>query len=634
MKTSQKPTDSTPRTTTTSNGVVVFDLEADALLKDLTRIHCISLSIDGGAPQLYTNRRDREMPSSCEAWAGYLEDALGILSNAELLVGHNIIGYDLPALDKLYGFHWDTDRVYDTILASRIIYGDQLQNHSLEAWGYRLNVLKGTFKEQAEEPEKVWDVMTPEMGAYCNQDVRVSLKLYRKLLTRPIADTCWEMEKKVARIISEQERFGVYLDQERALGLYTELSKAYQTQADHVRQMFGDQVQPNGTMGGLRIPKRPNKTRGIIKGDPSDPKRLGWYTNIKVVEFNPNSRQQIARALEVKYGWQPKKFTPSGQPQVDEKILSALPYPEAKDLAWLLLLKKTMGQVHDGDNGWLKVVDPETSRIYGRVNTNGAVTGRMTHSKPNLAQIPSTHHKADGSVAWGAEGKFGADCRACFTATPGTGRVIVGCDASGLELRMLAHYMAFYDRGAYAREVLEGDIHSANQRAAGLATRDQAKTFIYGFLYGAGVAKIGQIVGKGPAAGKRLQQKFLANTPALKALREAVGTKARRDKCVKGLDGRILRIRHQHAALNTLLQGAGACVMKMALVILSETSDPERYDFILNVHDEFQAEVDEDYAEEFGRLAVEAIRDAGKRLNLRCPLDGEYKIGQSWQETH
>lgn len=148
------------------------------------------------------------------------------------------------------------------------------------------------------------------------------------------------------------------------------------------------------------------------------------------------------------------------------------------------------------------------------------------------------------------------------------------------------------------------------------------------------MAKIGQIVGKGPAAGTRLQQKFLANTPALKALREAVGTKARRDKCVKGLDGRILRIRHQHAALNTLLQGAGACVMKMALVILAETADPERYDFILNVHDEFQAEVDEDYAEEFGRLAVEAIREAGKRLNLRCPLDGEYKIGQSWQETH
>ena len=616
---------------------VSFDLEADGLLDTITRIHCISLSIDGGTPKLYTNRRDREMPSQCEGWSGYLEDALVVLSQADLLIGHNIIGYDLPALEKLLGFKWDTESVYDTILASRIIYGDTIQNHSLEAWGYRLRVLKGTFKQDAEDQEKVWDLMTPEMGSYCNQDVLVTNAVFKELRKKVLDDRCWTMEKKVARIISEQERFGVYLDQEKALGLYTDLAKSYHTQANHVRSMFKPIVKPKPK--GLTVYKRPNKTRGIIAGDPSDPHKLGHCTKIEVVEFNPNSRQHIEKALRLKYGWQPKKFTPSGQAQIDEKVLGSLPYPEASDLSWLLLLKKTMGQVHDGKNGWLKVVDPVTSRIHGRVNTNGAVTGRMTHSKPNLAQIPATHHypkghQKAGEVAWGADGKFGADCRSCFRATPNTDRVIVGCDASGLELRMLGHYMAFYDGGAYVKEVLEGDIHSANQAAAGLTTRDQAKTFIYAFLYGAGDGKIGSIVGGSFAQGKRLKQKFLKNTPALNALRNAVGAKAKKHKHLVGLDGRILRVRHQHAALNTLLQGAGACVMKKALVLLSEVADSTKYDFILNVHDEFQAEVDRDYAEEFGRLAVWSIQEAGRQLGLRCPLDGEYKIGNTWQETH
>lgn len=619
---------------------VAFDLEADDLYKGASRVHCISLSVNEGAPQLYTNRRDREMPSTCEAWSGYLEDALGIMAQADLLVGHNILGYDLPVLEKLHGFTCDTLKTYDTLLASRIVYGDQLQNHSLEAWGYRLGVLKGTFKEDSEEPpEKVWDKMTAAMGSYCNQDVRVTLKLYQKIYPKTPPATCWDMERQVARIISEQERYGVYLDQPRALKLYTDLAKDYQRQADHVREIFGMQLVRNGSNGGLRVPKRNNGPRGIVKADPKDPARIGWYTNVKLVEFNPNSRAHIARALQVKYGWNPKKFTPTGQPQVDEKVLNDLPYPEAQELAWLLLLKKTMGQVHDGDNGWLKLVDPETSRLHGRVNTNGAVTGRMTHSNPNLAQIPATTHYPKGhpragEVAWGADGKFGANCRDCFRAPPASGRVIVGCDASGLELRMLGHYMAFYDGGAYIKEVLEGDIHTANQKAAGLPSRDQAKTFIYAFLYGAGDGKIGSIVGGSYAQGKKLKKKFLNNTPALKALRSAVGDRARKHKCLRGLDGRVLRVRHQHAALNTLLQGAGACVMKMALVLLDEAADNSRFNFILNVHDEYQAEVDEGYAEEFGELAVWAIQEAGRKLKLRCPLDGEYKIGQSWQETH
>jgi len=370
------------------------------------------------------------------------------------------------------------------------------------------------------------------------------------------------------------------------------------------------------------VPKRDNKRLGYRAG-------VECY-KIEVCEFNPNSRAHIEISLKRKYGWNPKKLTPSGQAQLDESVLKSLPYPEAKDLAWLMLLKKRSGQVHDGDNGWLKVVKDD-GRIHGSVNTNGAVTGRMTHSTPNMAQVPRVVHGPDG-VLWGAKGVWGADCRSLFKAPEG--RVIVGCDASGLELRMLAHYMSRWDQGEYTKVILEGDIHTVNQKAAGLPTRDQAKTFIYALLYGAGDAKIGSIIGKGAYAGKKLKKRFFENLPALGYLSEAVSSKASKQKHVRGLDGRILRVRHQHAALNTLLQGAGACVMKWALVNLWETADPTRYAFILNVHDEYQAEVDEDYAEEFARLAEEAIRQAGRDLGLRCPLDAEAKIGTTWQETH
>jgi len=468
--------------------------------------------------------------------------------------------------------------------------------------------------------------MTTEMGLYCNQDVVVTNALFKALQSKAdlhLPPKLWDTERMVAKIIRDQKIHGVLFDEPKALHLYAELSREYTQYADKMRVLFPSICKMKGTYTSARtIYKRDNKPKGILKG-------IECF-KIEVVEFNPNSRAHIAIALTRKYGWIPTKLTPTGQPQVDESVLSELPYPEAKSLAWLMLIKKRLGQVHDGDNGWLKMIKSD-GRIHGSVNTNGAVTGRMTHSQPNLAQVPKTTHGPDG-VLWGSEGGWGADSRALFVAP--RGRVIVGCDASGLELRMLAHYMARWDNGAYAKVILEGDVHSVNQKAAGLPTRDNAKTFIYGFLYGAGDAKIGSIVGRSAHAGRKLKTQFLNGLPALKALSEGVKGKAKSQKHLRGLDGRILRVRHQHAALNTLLQGAGACLMKFALVNLHATADASRYDFILNIHDEYQAEVDIEYAEEFARLAEEAIRKAGRDLNLRCPMDAEAKIGNNWQETH
>jgi DNA polymerase-1 len=307
-----------------------------------------------------------------------------------------------------------------------------------------------------------------------------------------------------------------------------------------------------------------------------------------------------------------KQKTEKGSIIVNEKVLEGIDIPEAKMIHEYLLLQKRTAQI----DSWLGFV--KDGRVHGRVITNGAVTGRMTHHSPNMAQCPAV------TVPYGREMRS-------FWCVP-EGHKLVGIDASGLELRMLAHYMRDEN---YTNEILSGDIHTANMKAAGLTDRNQAKTFIYAFLYGAGAAKIGQIVGGGYKEGQQLIDSFLRNTPALARLRERVA-KFSAGGTLPSLDGRRLRVRSEHAALNTLLQGAGAVVMKQALVLLA--SRLAAYDIphklVANVHDEFQIEVPENFANVVGKAAVRAIRDAGTELNLRCPLDGEYKIGNNWAETH
>ncbi len=313
------------------------------------------------------------------------------------------------------------------------------------------------------------------------------------------------------------------------------------------------------------------------------------------------------------YGWQPKEFTQTGLPKVDEKVLESVEIPEAQLIAQYLLVQKRIAQVQS----WVEAVEND-GRVHGYVNPIGAQTNRMSHSSPNLAQVPASYSP------------YGKECRQCWTVPKGY--KLVGCDAAGLELRMLASYM---NDEAYTNEVINGDIHTANQIAAGLPDRSQAKVFIYGFLYGAGDAKIGEIVGGTAKEGKRLKKKFLDAIPALKRLREQV-IKAAGRGYIKGLDRRKVWIKEDYSALNYLLQSAGAIVMKKALVILDQQAKERNldYKFVGNIHDEFQTEVAEEHADECGKLAVNAIIEAGVQLNMKCPLDGEYKIGTDWSETH
>ena len=358
--------------------------------------------------------------------------------------------------------------------------------------------------------------------------------------------------------------------------------------------------------------------------------KTGKRLKDSVVTFNPGSRQQIGEKLR-ELGWKPKDFTPTGHPIVDEAVLEKLNIPEAKLIAEYLMLNKRISQIQS----WMDAVGKD-GRVHGKVITNGAVTGRMTHSGPNMAQIPAVRKDKAGNILIGQDGGYGAECRECWTVEDGN--VLVGCDASGLELRMLAHYMKDND---YVRTVCEGsskdgtDVHTVNQRAAGLSTRDNAKTFIYAFLYGAGDAKIGSIVGGNSKDGAVLKKKFLDQTPALRKLLERVSKQAAKG-WVPGLDGRRIWVRSEHAALNSLLQGAGAIVMKKALVLFDNKVKANKWPvkYVANVHDEAQLECSKDIAEEVGKAFKQSIIEAGEYYKLRCPLDGEYKIGSNWRQTH
>ena len=508
------------------------------------------------------------------------------MNNCDSIVTHNGIFFDFPVLKKVWGIQVKKSQLVDTLVLSRLYNPSLEDGHSLAAWGNRLGFPKGDFKD--------FDGgLTDEMLQYCIQDTKVTAELYKHLtkeMNNDFSKESIDLEHQVAIIIAEQERNGFKLNEASALSLLAELK----TKLDII------QVEMETIFPPVVISGRTHKTSGKPLND-------------IVTPFNPGSRQQIAERLQEK-GWKPKKRTEKGSVIVDEEVLASLDYPEAKALAEYMMLQKRIAQI----TSWLDAVGSD-GRVHGRVITNGAVTGRMTHMSPNMAQVPNS-----GSP-------YGHECRDLWTVEKGY--KLVGIDASGLELRMLAHYM---NDNEYTNEVVSGDIHTANQTAAGLQTRNQAKTFIYAFLYGAGSAKIGSIVGGSAKEGQKLIDSFLQNTPKLKRLREKVARLYAKEGWLQGLDGRKLLVRAEHSALNTLLQGAGAIVMKQAVVILHKKLRKSKIDFkmVANVHDEWQIEVEEQRAEEAGILGKEAIKEAGIMLNMRCPLDGEYKVGNSWKETH
>ncbi len=603
------------RTDSQCTSMTVFDIETNALkINDITKIHCCALN-SGEETALYTDP---------EEWLPILENST--------IIGHNICQYDIPVIQKIYPRFKPKGKVIDTLILSRMFWSDILDTdfknkwenmpmklygrHSLEAYGYRL----GFNKKHADLED--FSQYSDELAERCICDVDVTCKLWNRL--QPKVDRyarAVDLEMEFATLISKQVDTGFHFDVSEALNLEADISQQLHTLDERLRQRFPF------IDGGLFTPKRNDKSRGYIES----------ASMCRLTPLNPNSRDHIAWVLENHLKWKAEVFTETGKPKIDETILKEV--PGAEDFVSSLTLQKRLSQLSTGNNAWLKLVDKD-SRIHGSVITVGCATQRCAHVSPNMAQVPAVR-----SV-------LGTECRALFgpnvlsTLRSPEGTVIgtgypvtkqVGVDLSGIEARCLAHYLWPFDGGKFANEVIEGDVHSANQKAAGLPTRDDAKTFFYALIYGAGAEKLGKITNQD---GKKLKKRYYKNMPALAELTKRVTSKAEKDGFIKAIDGRPIKVRSPHSALNFLLQSAGAIISKLWYNVCYEelTEAGFIYDwdwcFLAHIHDEIQFACREKGLEKLSSIVTNSSKIAGNRLNMRIDIESEYKIGANWAECH
>lgn len=599
---------------------LIFDIETNGFLPELTKIHTLALTEEGADDaevRVFGGHTDEK-----------IRNILTHLEDAPFLYGHNILEFDLPALKKVYPNFKPRGQMWDTLLDCQMMYTDMrdvdfkhrkrtpdfpaefIGKHSLAAWGHRLGLAKGSLGEE----ENRFEVWSEEMDAYCQQDVvvtRAVLRMIKKSLR--FSQQAHDMEMELKEYLLDQEREGFPFDVEAAKRLYVDLAAERAPLEETLAKVF----QPWEVYKEF-IPKRDNVKKGYVKDVPFQKK--------KMVTFNPRSHAHIANRLIAVRGWVPEEFTDKGAPCTDAEILEGLgkQWPECKLLARHAELQKVIGMISEGKSAYLKMVSPD-GRLRGRIGTCTTVTGRCNHKEPNLGNIPR-------------KGELGKRIRLLFTAIPGYS--LVGSDAKGLELRMMGHFIARFDGGQYGKIVVEGDPHAFHQGLADLKSRDDAKTFIYGFIYGAGDAKIGLIISKGQSAGRALRLKFLKRFPALSKLKDAVAKKAGEHGYINGLDGRRLHVRAIYSSLNTLLQSAGALVTKYWVILVNR--EIRRLGLfqdgsirqVAYVHDEIQALVKIGLEKTFEKICVDSMHQAGEHFGLRLPLDADTKIGTSWGDTH
>ena len=554
-----------------------------------------------------------------------ISDALYLLMNAEEVCGHNIIDYDIPALQKIYPDFEIAGKVTDTLVLSRLIRttlaeDDAILNvknpehfprrligsHSLKAWGLRLSDILGDDHKKGDY-DGGWENYSQEMLDYCVLDTHVTAELYKHLMTFGFSEESIDLEHSMAQICQTIGNNGWTFNKTKAITLYSDLCQIRDDLQKDLDELF-----PPWEITEEFIPARDNKTLGYVKGE--------VFIKRKQVEFNPGSRRHIEKCLRDKYKWKPTKFTGTGHAQIDETILGALPYPEAQQLAKFFLVQKRIGQLAEGPAAWLKKLDDD-GRIRHTIVVGGTISGRCAHRSPNLAQVPKA-----GLL-------YGAECRELFGPPPGWTQV--GIDLSGLELRMLANFLD--DGGVYANQILEGDIHQFNANAI-KGTRDQAKRFIYSVLFGAGDQLVGKIVGGNAKDGKRLKDSFNEAVPAFAKLQSNLKRAAKRGYLV-GLCGRKLYIREERKLLSQLLQASGAVVCKKWVQLthteINKQFGPEQAFLMAWVHDEVQiACKNKDIADECREIAIRMARDTGRHFNTKIRIDAEGNLGQSWLDCH
>ena len=596
----------------------VFDLETNGLYDDVNEIFCIVL---------YDVTRKQTLTFGPDS----IDSALQLIANADVLIGHNIIFYDIPVIRKLYPDLLNKQQhVIDTLICTRLIWPKEKLfdldfNHyhavppglrgsaGLKAWGYRLSDNKIDFKDFSQYSQEMLD--------YCVQDVNVTHRLFQHIQKQTIAESSYQLEHGFAHAIERQIRSGFPFDVDQCLDLVDGLERRKAEIEAKLKEIF-----PPIEHEEWFTPKVNNAKRGYVKGVP--------FRKVRKEEFNPGSRQQIIDRLKSKYNWQPTNVTDKGNAILDDDVLEKLPYPEAKPLAEYMLLKKRLGQIKEGKNAWLKLVSPEGC-MHGDLITNGCITGRASHRNPNMGQVPAAYSP------------YGKECRSLFHAPDDW--VLIGADAKALELRCLAGYLAIWDHGEYGNVVIDDaqDIHTYNQKMFGVATRDISKRLLYGILYGCGHLKAGSIINPEEKDEDRLRtmgrfaiDSFYANVPALQKLKETLNKNLTERGHLLGLDRRPLYCRSDFKALNVLLQSAGAILMKQ--VVINVHNALENNNLIYGkhwhqhamIHDEIQLSCVPGLEEKIIELVLQAFVDAGDFYGFRCKIEGDAKTGYNWFNTH
>lgn len=601
---------------------VVCDLEANGL--DPTRIFCI-VCIDIDTLQEYIFKE------------GELSEFIQFYTRVDTWIGHNFLCYDLPALRKILHVNIRTETVVDTLILSRLFNPIRSGGHALDNWG----TLLGDAKLKHED----WTVFSPQMLDRCIQDVRLTIKVYHQLMNegKNFSAKSIKIEHLTQQILDKQRKYGFKLDMTKAANIRIECL----AEMSRIEQIIYKEFKAIRRPDRVIVPRFKKDGNIIAVGlhDILDNPKLpnvqvvGELTRLKLEEFTIHSPTQIVRRMEY-YKWKPVQFNkPSplmkqegrkGTPIICEENINTLPdtAPKSAKLIGTYMMCKSRANLIEQ---WVKAVGSD-GRMHGTMFSVGAITNRCAHIQPNMGNIPSIEMGKDHKPILGIKGRFGFECRDCFTVDDVVNRRLVGVDAKSIQLRALAHYL---NNPSYITAVSEGDVHEVNREAAGLDSRDTAKTFIYAFLLGAGDKKLGTIVKGTTQDGKDLRERFMSRIKGLTELREQCDEDANRGYML-GIDGRCIPVKSAHFALSSYLQGFEAVVMKTAYINSYRTIKYRNLDAmtVAFVHDEFQSDCHKLVAEEVGTIQIEAIRRTTSLFNLNCPLDGEMKIGTTWANTH
>lgn len=547
-----------------------------------------------------------------------------------IYVGHNILSFDWPCLERL----WNAGprRLIDTLALSYLYNPHMPGGHSLQEWGERLKFPKGDFSD--------WSHYSEEMVEYCKRDVELTLRVYRaiggRMAERGFSEKSCEIEHKIREIINVQQRNGFKFDLEGARLLRDQLESRQGVLAETIHKLFPPELAE------LRTYKKSTRADGSptvkylehLVAYPRIRTNLdGTYTAYDWKEFKISSPlQRIEKLLSL--GWKPTRRTEAGTPQVDEDSLlefaesKKCPNPEeVRAIAnWLVAFGR-----YNMVGTWLNYYNEDTGCIHGEVFTCGAQNRRMTHARPNTANIPKARPKV----------QYGREARALWTARPN--RVLVGADAKGLEMRCFGHYLISMVGESTGRPVadlyISGDPHARNASLWGLEpeARDaEAKNGFYAYIYGAQAKKLGRTLKKDTEFGKWAGEVLESETPGLKELREEIGKEFRQGGFLQTIDGGFVRPHAEYQSINYKLSSAGAILMKQASIFMDQKVKENGYDTLKvgDIHDEWQFDTDPKCSDEVGKAACLSISEAGEELGFRVPMAGDFKVGATWAETH